>query len=120
MSKLPLILIVEDDRPVRSLISMALKSRGYQQETVSNAQEAILIYDKTHQAALVYQNRQAKIVPLEGIAFPEADEMEEGYRALWKRFYKTISIEARENPRCRMTHMPKRYWENMTEMVEFL
>ncbi|MBP7347831.1 MAG: response regulator transcription factor [Butyrivibrio sp.] len=42
MSKLPLILIVEDDRPVRSLISMALKSRGYQQETVSNAQEAIL------------------------------------------------------------------------------
>ena len=42
MSKLPLILIVEDDRPVRSLISMALKSRGYQQEAVSNGQEAVL------------------------------------------------------------------------------
>ena len=36
------ILIVEDDRPVRSLISMALKSRGYQQEAVSNGQEAVL------------------------------------------------------------------------------
>ena len=82
--------------------------------------ENFLIYDKTHQAALVYQDRQAKIIPLEGIAFPEAGEEEESYRALWKRFYKTVSIEARENPRCRMTHMPKRYWENMTEMVEFL
>lgn len=42
MSKLPLILIVEDDRPVRSLISMALKSRGYQAEAVSTGQEAVL------------------------------------------------------------------------------
>jgi two-component system KDP operon response regulator KdpE len=38
----PLILIVEDDRPVRSLISMALKSRGYQTEAVANGEEAIL------------------------------------------------------------------------------
>ena len=38
------------------------------------------------------------------------------YRVLWKRFYKTIAIAARENPRCRMTHCPKRYWENMLEM----
>jgi hypothetical protein len=29
-----------------------------------------------------------------------------------------VAIEGRENPRCRMTHMPKRYWENMVEMQE--
>ena len=33
MSNQPTILIVEDDRPVRNLISMALKSRDYQVET---------------------------------------------------------------------------------------
>ncbi|MEG2653524.1 MAG: DUF4130 domain-containing protein, partial [Ruthenibacterium sp.] len=41
-------------------------------------------------------------------------------RALWQRFYQTISIAARENPKCRMTHMPKRYWENMLEVREEL
>lgn len=37
------------------------------------------------------------------------------YRQLWTRFYNTISIEGRYNPKCRMTHMPKRYWAMMTE-----
>lgn len=82
--------------------------------------EEFLIFDKNHRAALVYQNRRQTIVPLEDIQFPQADEMELAYRALWKHFYNTVSIKARENPRCRMTHMPKRYWENMTEMAELL
>ena len=82
--------------------------------------ENFMIYDKTHKAALFYENGKKQIVQLEGFAFPEADETEQRYRALWKRFYHTIAIEARENPRCRMTHMPKRYWENMTEMQELL
>lgn len=43
------------------------------------------------------------------------DEAEARYRLLWKRFYDTIAIRERENPRCRMTHMPKRYWGTMTE-----
>ena len=83
-------------------------------------EEDFIIFDKTHKAALLYQNKQQKIVPLEDIDFPEEDEMEERYQALWKQFYKTIAIEARYNPKCRMTHMPKRYWENMTEMKELL
>lgn len=68
----------------------------------------------------MYQDKQQKIIPLENIEFPEADETELGYRKLWKQFYNTIAIEARYNPKCRMTHMPKRYWENMTEMQDFL
>lgn len=82
--------------------------------------EDFIIYDQTHKAALVYQNRVHKIIPLENLQLPEPDEQEEKYRTLWKQFYKTIAIEARHNPKCRMTHMPKRYWSNMTEMQEFL
>ena len=80
--------------------------------------ENFLIFDKTHNAALVYQNRRREIVSVEDIEFPPVSEEEKQYQALWKRFYNTIAIQARENPRCRMTHMPKRYWENMTEMRE--
>ena len=46
------------------------------------------------------------------------DETEARYRLLWKRFYDTIAIKERENPRCRMTNMPKRYWNTMTEFQD--
>ena len=78
--------------------------------------ENFLIFDKTHHAALVYQNSNAEIVTLDTLEMPQVSHEEERYRALWKRFYKTVAIAARENPQCRMTHMPKRYWENMLEV----
>ena len=82
--------------------------------------EDFLIFDKTHKAALVYQNRRRDIISVEEIEFPPVSRDEEHYQALWKRFYNTVAIQARENPRCRMTHMPKRYWANMTEMQGLL
>ena len=81
-------------------------------------QEEFLIYDKTHGAALVYRDHAAEIIPAEHFALPRADETEESFRALWRQFYHTISIEERYNPKCRMTHCAKRYWENMTEMAD--
>ena len=78
--------------------------------------ENFLIFDKTHQMALIYENRGARIIEARDIEFPAYSETELQYRDLWKFFYKTIAIEGRENPRCRMTHMPKRYWENMLEV----
>ena len=45
------------------------------------------------------------------------DQAELDYRRLWRRFYDTIAIEERRNPKCRMTHMPKRYWNTMTEFL---
>jgi probable DNA metabolism protein len=35
---------------------------------------------------------------------------------LWKTFFKTIGIKERENRRCQMNFMPKKYWNNMIEM----
>ena len=40
------------------------------------------------------------------------------YRHLWKRFYDTIEIKERRNPKLRMSNMPKRYWETMTEFQD--
>ncbi|MGI6151992.1 MAG: TIGR03915 family putative DNA repair protein [Christensenellales bacterium] len=79
-------------------------------------QEQFMIFDKTNKAALVYQGGKAEILRVEHVDFPEISEDEARYQALWKRFYDTVAIEGRENPRCRMSHMPKRYWENMVEV----
>jgi len=82
--------------------------------------EDFMIFDKTNRAALVHQNRKSEIIRIDSIEFPEVSEREAQYQSLWKRFYDTVAIEGRENPRCRMTHMPKRYWENMLEVRDLL
>lgn len=78
-------------------------------------EENFLIYDEIHRAALLYRPHELRLVPMESFTLPEADCQEEAYRDLWRRFYDTIAIEGRENPRCRMSLMPKRYWKYMTE-----
>jgi probable DNA metabolism protein len=84
------------------------------------SQEDFLIYDKTHKVALVYQNRKAQLLAVDSLEISAADETEQTYRELWKQFYNTIAIKERFNPKCRMTHIPKRYWENMVEMKDLL
>ena len=35
---------------------------------------------------------------------------------LWRCFFNTIGIKERENKRCQMNFMPKKYWKNILEM----
>lgn len=80
--------------------------------------ETFFIYDRTHKEALFYAAGKSIIRPLEDFQMAPPDESEAHYRLLWKRFYDTIAIQARYNPKCRMTHMPKRYWHTMTEFQD--
>lgn len=78
-------------------------------------EERFLIYDKTHDMALVYKPYQSAVIPIEALEMPEPDEEEQSFRELWRLFYDTIEVQGRHNPKCRMSHMPKRYWKYMTE-----
>ena len=81
--------------------------------------ENFLIYDQTHNAVLLYFNGVSEYLILDKPpVFPAASAEEQAYQTMWKQFYQTISISARENPRCRQTHCPKRYWVNMTELAD--
>lgn len=88
--------------------------------TLRYDKEQFMIYDKTHKAALIYQKGKAEIVPVDRMEFPEISQEEEKFQALWKQFYNTIAIKSRSNPRCRMTHMPKKYWGNMLEVSDLV
>ena len=81
-------------------------------------EEKFFIYDRTHKEALFHANGKAVIRPLNDFQMAAPDETEATYRLLWKRFYDTIAIKERKNPRCRMTQMPKRYWNTMTEFQD--
>lgn len=79
------------------------------------ADETFMIYDKTHMELLMCSPGKWKIVPVDVFEMSAPDKKEAAFRRLWKTFYDTIAIKERENPRGRMTHMPKRYWNTMTE-----
>ena len=42
-------------------------------------------------------------------------EEERKYEFLWKRFFHSVSIKERENPKCQQAHLPFRYRGEMTE-----
>ncbi len=79
--------------------------------------ERFLIYDKTHDMALLHENGKTAICGIEDFEQPRPGAEELKFRELWRLFYDTIEIKERHNPRCRMSHMPKRYWSCMTEFV---
>ena len=78
--------------------------------------ESFFIYDRTHHEALFYTGGVSRIVALDSFEAAEPDAEESSYRRLWKRFYDTVGICERENPKLRMSHMPKRYWKLLTEL----
>lgn len=80
-------------------------------------EEHFMIYDTTHGMALVYRPHDAAVVPLDALEVPAPGPQELDYRRLWRAFYTTIEVPGRHNPKCRMGHMPKRYWSFMTEFA---
>ena len=84
-------------------------------------EENFMIYDAVHQAVLLYQDHKPQLLELaEPLVLPPPSAREQRFQALWKQFYKTLEIKARHNERGRMTHCPKRFWADMTEMREEL
>lgn len=77
--------------------------------------EQFLLYDRTHHEALFYAKGHHQISHLEEFHMAAASTEEIQYRQMWRKFYDTIAIAQRYNPKCRQTHMPKRYWACMTE-----
>ena len=80
--------------------------------------ESLLIYDKTHRMVLVGRDGTGKLAYLEDFEPAAAQAAEKELEGLWRTFYDAIAIDARHNPRCRMGHMPKRFWARMTEFWE--
>ncbi len=43
------------------------------------------------------------------------DERDELFKRLWKQYFKSTNIEARENMKLHLQHVPKRYWKYLIE-----
>ena len=83
--------------------------------------QPFILYDEVHGMAGVYDGSTWYHV------MPDTDVMldREGacveevlMQDAWKRFYRSLSVDARYNPELRRQLMPKRFWRNLTEMQE--
>ena len=81
--------------------------------------EHFMIFDAEHSAALIHMPERTAIIPLESLEIP-SDTEDRFYSGLWKSYYRHIAIASRYNPKCRMTHMPKRFWKYLPEVEEEL
>lgn len=83
--------------------------------------ENFLIYDQAHGEALAYSGGRSVLFKADSLTLPpEAEEGDAFYRELWKSYYRHVAIAERYNPRCRMGHMPKRFWADMPEVAQEL
>lgn len=82
--------------------------------------ELWIIKDTKRNILSIYNKEKYFIVSAEDINFSSFDTNNDIlWQNLWKAFFKKIAIPERENRRCQMNFMPKKYWHNMIEMEEY-
>ena len=79
--------------------------------------ERLVLYDRTHHEVFLSDKGRWKLLPAEDFHMGPAGAEERAFRAMWRKYYETIAIEGRRNPKCQSTHLPKRYRHVMTEFL---
>ncbi len=79
--------------------------------------QRFVIYDENHGMSGVYDGKRWYLVGGKDITPPPhmADERE--MQQAWRKFYRSLSVEARYNPELRRNFMPMRLWRNLTELL---
>ena len=84
------------------------------------ANEYWLIKDVNRNMYSIYDTKKYYIISGKNINLKDIEikKEEKEVENLWLTFFKTIGIEARENRRCQMNFMPKKYWKYIIEMED--
>jgi probable DNA metabolism protein len=77
--------------------------------------QPFIVFDDIHGIAGVYDMKGWYMVETGHLDVPKPSDSEWDYRRMWKGFYEAIAIKERVNHKCRRSHMPLRFWPNMTE-----
>lgn len=78
--------------------------------------QRFIIYDENHALSGVYDGARWYLVKGDAVTPPPPSAEETGMREAWRRFYRSVSVDARYHPELRRNFMPMRLWHNLTEM----
>ena len=73
-----------------------------------------VLHDVRRKKAAIYDGKNTFVAPL-GTANVLISANEEGWQALWKRYYKAVNIPSRERLKQMRGYMPARYWQFLPE-----
>lgn len=76
-----------------------------------------IIHDVKRSIAVIYDGKKSTFTQVPKDVNIVLSENEELYQKLWVKFFHTIAIEERKNPKCQNTFLPKRYRKHMTEFI---
>jgi probable DNA metabolism protein len=83
------------------------------------ADQCWIIYDIQRDYGICYDTRQTREIRLAADELTTSSDAaidgEELCQELWRRYYKAVNIEARDNPRLHQRHLPRRYWRFLIE-----
>ena len=92
-------------------------------------QQNWIIHDLKREKALIHKDGLIELCPvLDWESSPLNDkntqqsvvsEDEALYASAWKKYFKSIAIKNKINPRLQMQFMPKKYWKHLTEKESF-
>lgn len=87
--------------------------------------QPFVLYDEVHKMGGVYEGKRWYLVHADidhdpAFTMPDRAHDETKMQQAWKRFYRTVAVDARYNPELRQHFMAKRFWHNLTEMQEDL
>jgi len=106
---------VEPDINVLPLLIKHFKNRYADQQWI--------IYDLRRKYGLHYNMHDVQYItlnfsevkPANVVSAYTADEAL--YQNLWKNYFKSTNIPARKNTKLHLMHMPRRYWQHLTEKI---
>ena len=78
--------------------------------------EKWVIHDVGRKIGMVYENSGWILRDLNFDKLVSNEKEEIFYQNLWKVFHNSVAIKERSNERLQMQYMPKKYWDNLTEM----
>ena len=95
----------EPDNNITQLITEHFASRL--------SDQAWIIHDRKRNIFALYNGEEVIFTS----ELPDLDHLacEEEYEELWKRYFATIAIEIRKNPKLQRSFMPYRYWKHLVE-----
>lgn len=76
-----------------------------------------IIHDVNRSIAVIYDGKKSTFTEVPKDVNIVISENEELYQKLWVKFFHSIGIEERKNPKIQNTFLPKRYRKHMTEFI---
>ncbi|HPS30062.1 MAG TPA: TIGR03915 family putative DNA repair protein [bacterium] len=91
-------------------------------DRLSNSQW--ILHDTERSTGIFYNGKQIRQAFFDEMevheltALYEKTGAEDSFEALWKKYFDTIAIEYRKNPKLQRSFMPKQYWRYIPEVAE--